>query len=448
MNSTSNRPVVVVADVSKKYSRNSNIHLSYGILDLFREFMGRSSSIELRTDEFIAVDQVSFELEAGDSLALVGRNGAGKSTLLKMMNGLTKPDAGSIIMDGRVQALINLGAGFNQLLSGRENIYNSAALMGLTYSNITDIVDEIVDFAEIDDFIESPVQTYSSGMKARLGFSVAVHLQPDILLIDEILSVGDIAFQNKCFVKLQEMKAAGVTLVLVTHSPTNAIQTCTNALWIEGGRVMALGPAKETIQAYLDFLEDFQGDRIRKANAIRKELAQKRQNESDQIARTVEEENLVRDKKAGSPGHNSLFHAIHADFDQISDLSVSLLVGNRETDIIRVHDKVEIQYSFRLLRRVADLNVSLVFYRKDGLQLTTISSLNESLFEDVHEGTVKCSVAIEDMTLAPGNYVLVMPIHEGKSYLYRDIVKEFVVKGGERLSWGVLDFKYSYHIEK
>lgn len=437
----------MVTDVSKKYSRNANIHLSYGIFDLFREFMGRSSNIDLRTDEFVAVNRVSFELYAGDSLALVGRNGAGKSTLLKMMNGLTKPDTGSIIMDGRVQALINLGAGFNQLLSGRENIYNSAALMGLTYTDINEIVEAIVDFAELDDFIESPVQTYSSGMKARLGFSVAVHLQPDILLIDEILSVGDIAFQNKCFVKLQEMKAEGVTLVLVTHSPTNAIQTCTNALWIEGGRVMTLGPAKETIQAYLDFLEDVQGDRIRKANTIRKDLAQKRQKESDQKAQTLEEENLVRDKKSGYEGHNSIYHAIHAEFDQITDLNVSLLVGNRETDLIRIHDEVEIQYSFRLLRRVTDLNVSLVFYRKDGLQLTTISSLNEHLLDNVHDGTVRCSITIEDMALAPGNYVLVMPIHEGKSYLYRDIVKEFVVKGGERLSWGVLDFKYSYRVD-
>ncbi len=444
----SNRPVIAVADVSKKYSRNSNIHLSYGILDLFREFIGRSSSIDLRTDEFVAVDRVSFELKAGESLALVGRNGAGKSTLLKMMNGLTKPDAGSIIMDGRVQALINLGAGFNQLLSGRENIYNSAALMGLNYSAINAIVAEVVEFAELDDFIESPVQTYSSGMKARLGFSVAVHLQPDILLIDEILAVGDIAFQNKCFVKLQEMKAAGVTLVLVTHSTTNAIQTCTNALWIEGGRAMAMGPAKETIQAYLDFLEDVQGEKIRQANSIRKVLAQQRQEEIEQIEQETKQDDLVRDKKEGSPGHNSIYHAIHGEFDQINDLEVSFLVGNRETEILRMHDKVEIQYSFRLLRRVTGLNVSLVFYRNDGLQLTTISTLNESVFEDSQEGTIKCSVTIEDMVLAPGNYVLVMPIHEGKSYLYRDIVKEFVVKAGDRLSWGVLDLKYSYQVER
>jgi ABC-type transport system involved in cytochrome c biogenesis ATPase subunit len=155
----------------------------------------------LRPDEFWAVRDVSFDIEPGDSFALVGRNGSGKTTLLKMMNGLIKPDTGEIRMLRPVQALINLGTGFNPNLSGRDNVYNAASLMGLNRRETTAILDEVIAFSELEQFIDSPFQTYSSGMKARLGFAVAVHLAPEILLIDEILSVGDYAFQNKCFVK-------------------------------------------------------------------------------------------------------------------------------------------------------------------------------------------------------------------------------------------------------
>ena len=181
------KPVVIAEDISKKYSRNADTHLSYGVSDLFRELFGRNSERALRTDEFFAVDSVSFHLYPGDSLALIGRNGSGKTTVLKMLNGLIKPDKGSIVMDGRVQALINLGAGFNPALSGRDNIYSSSSLMGLSSKETAAIVDEVVEFSELEEFIDSPVGTYSSGMKARLGFSVCVHLKPDILLIDEIL---------------------------------------------------------------------------------------------------------------------------------------------------------------------------------------------------------------------------------------------------------------------
>ncbi len=218
--------------MSKKYSRNRDAHLSYGITDLFREVFGRKGSTDLRRDEFLAVNDLSFFLNAGDSLAVVGRNGSGKTTLLKMMNGLTKLDTGTIIMEGRVQALISLGAGFNSALSGRDNIYNSASLMGLTSAETRAIFHEIVAFSELEEFIDSPVGTYSSGMTARLGFSVAVHLDPDILLIDEILAVGDYAFQNKCFIKIHELKQKGVTIVLVTHSHTHAIQLCEKAIWL------------------------------------------------------------------------------------------------------------------------------------------------------------------------------------------------------------------------
>ena len=250
------RPVIVVENVSKKFSRKINTHLNYGIRDLMAEILGRNRDTQLRQDEFLAVDDLSFALYPGDSFALIGRNGCGKTTTLNMLNGTLKPDAGKIIIDGQVQALIALGAGFDPKLSGRENIFNAAAVLGLKHKETRAIIDEVVDFAELDDFIDSPVQTYSSGMYARLGFSVAVHLKPEILLIDEILSVGDHAFQNKCFTKMQQLKKEGLTIVLVSHAHTRVIQLCEKAIFMHQGKTVKAGPSKEVVKAYLSFLDD------------------------------------------------------------------------------------------------------------------------------------------------------------------------------------------------
>lgn len=245
---------IKVESLYKKYSRNAHDHLSYGLSDLLREMTG-SRTRDLRKDEFYAVNDVSFELTPGDSFALIGRNGSGKTTVLKMLNGLIKPDGGRITMAGRVQALINLGAGFSPRLSGRENIFNSASLMGLSHQETSELLDAIIDFSELEDFIDSPVGTYSSGMNARLGFSVAVHLQPDILLIDEVLAVGDFAFQNKCFLRMEELKRQGITIVFVSHSNAAVIKLCKQAAWIHEGCIRAMGPSLETVQAYMDFIE-------------------------------------------------------------------------------------------------------------------------------------------------------------------------------------------------
>ena len=423
------RPVVVVQQVSKKYSRNRDAHLSYGITDLFREVFGRKERLNFRRDEFLAVNDVSFFLNAGDSLAVVGRNGSGKTTLLKMMNGLTKLDTGTIIMEGRVQALISLGAGFNSALSGRDNIYNSASLMGLTSAETRAIFDEIVAFSELEEFIDSPVGTYSSGMTARLGFSVAVHLDPDILLIDEILAVGDYAFQNKCFIKMHQLKQQGVTIVLVTHSHTHAIQLCEKAIWLHKGRLMHMGPTKETVQAYLGFLDEETASRVEALEAAKQETAA--QMERSEAATT-----------------NGMYGPIYDEYDQVEDLHVKLLVNGEESSTVRIHDNMEIQYGFRLKRRVSNLNVTLAFFRKEGLKMNALSTLNGDLLRDVREGEVRCRVVIPDFNLNPGQYVLVMPIHEGKSYLYRDVVKEFVVVGSDKLTWELMDFRYDYRVEE
>jgi lipopolysaccharide transport system ATP-binding protein len=194
--------IVRVEGVSKKFCRDLKRSLWYGLKDTAADLLGGRSSNGLRPDEFWALDGVSLELARGECLGLIGRNGAGKTTLLKMLNGLIKPDKGRIELAGRVGALISLGAGFNPILTGRENIYVNGSVLGLTKKEIDSKLAEIVAFAEIDDFIDTPVQSYSTGMQVRLGFAVATAMQPDVLLLDEVLAVGDVAFRAECYERL------------------------------------------------------------------------------------------------------------------------------------------------------------------------------------------------------------------------------------------------------
>lgn len=211
--------LIRVDGAAKKFCRSLKRSLWYGMQDLGREITGRrhASFGQLRTDEFWAVRDVAFELRRGECLGLLGRNGAGKTTLLKMLNGLIKPDGGRIEMRGRVAALIALGAGFNPILTGRENIYVNAAVLGLSRREVDERIDEIIDFAEIGDFIDMPVQSYSSGMSVRLGFAVASSLQPDVLLLDEVLAVGDAAFRHKCYQRIHKI-IGQCAVIIVSHS--------------------------------------------------------------------------------------------------------------------------------------------------------------------------------------------------------------------------------------
>lgn len=589
-------PVIRVENVSKKYSRNADRHLSYGISDLYREVLGRKSEESLRTDEFLAVNNVSFQLFPGDTFALIGRNGSGKTTLLKMMTGLTKPDAGRIAVRGRVQALINLGAGFNPKLSGRENIFNSAALMGMSRKETNEQVDEIIDFSDLQDFIDSPVYTYSSGMKSRLGFSVAVSLKPEILFLDEILAVGDFAFQNRCFARMQQLKKKGVTIVLVSHAHNSVIQLCDKALWLHRGTSMQMGNSKETVKAYLRFIENEEAQRVAERNiAARKATLSAAQKSGASQARTIIFNDTFGDKKGKLPGawhplpktdlesdissrgeeglilsppmgeyatgfetflqdltihlgrmleicleaqseetdtlginlyfirngetvgysrnhpgngawmelvhkvtlpedadpesvrllirlrpgatrpaiirnctailetpspeettialpadpYDGLYGPIHPDLNALSEFSFNFRPGGAlgEGDSMTIHDSLDLEYSFSLSRPVQDLNVTLKFFRKDGLHLTTISTLNGDFLNSHNDGSVSCTCSIVDFDFTPGTYVLVLAIHEGKSYLYRNVVKEFSVTGCGRFTWGLRELRYIYSVD-
>ncbi len=229
-----NEVLVKAENVSKKFCRDLKRSLWYGVKDIASEIVGAKNNGQLRKDEFWAVKDVSFELRRGECLGLIGHNGAGKSTLLKLLNGLIKPDKGKITMKGRIGSLIELGAGFNPILTGRENIYNNGAVLGFSKKEIAAKFDAIVDFSEIGEFIDMPVQNYSSGMKVRLGFAVAAQMEPDVLIIDEVLAVGDVGFRTKCFNRINELLAKS-SVIFVSHQMSQIGRISSNIFLMKGG---------------------------------------------------------------------------------------------------------------------------------------------------------------------------------------------------------------------
>src|SRR5262249_10917126 len=216
----------------------------------------RSILRELRPNEtFPALTDVSLTVPRGSTYGVIGRNGSGKSTALKLVAGITKPTSGHVRVDGRISALIELGAGFHPEISGRENVYINGIMLGLTKRQIQERFDEIIDFAEMREFIDAPVKTYSSGMYMRLGFAVAIHVDPDVLLVDEVLAVGDEGFTHKCLDKFAEFRRRGKTILLVTHSLNLVERFCAEALWLDGGRAMRHGDPKRVVGAYLTAVE-------------------------------------------------------------------------------------------------------------------------------------------------------------------------------------------------
>ncbi len=206
-------------------------------------------------DRWVLKD-VSFEIKKGEAVALVGHNGCGKSTMLKLLTKIIYPNSGTIETQGRISCLIELGAGFHPDMTGRENIYINASIFGLSKKEIDRRIDEIIAFSELEEFMDNPVRTYSSGMYMRLAFAVAINVDADILLIDEILAVGDANFQAKCFKRLEEFKASGKTIVLVTHDTGTVKEFCDRAIWINDGEVAATGEAEPVVDQYLDFMDE------------------------------------------------------------------------------------------------------------------------------------------------------------------------------------------------
>lgn len=238
------KTVIEVSDVSMRFRMNSDRIMS------LKEFVTTAIRGKLQYQEFTALDHVSFTVKKGETLGLIGRNGAGKSTMLKIISGILKPTEGRVVCQGNVVPMLELGAGFDSDLTGRENIFLNGAILGYGEDFLQSRYDEIVDFSELKDFINTPIRNYSSGMLARLAFSIATVVKPEILIVDEILSVGDAAFQTKSHNRMMELMGGGTTVLFVSHNTAQIRQMCRRAVWLEYGGVRMIGEANSVCDSY------------------------------------------------------------------------------------------------------------------------------------------------------------------------------------------------------
>ena len=235
---------VEVSDVTMRFKMNCDRILS------LKEFVTTALRGKLKYDNFIALEHVSFTVNRGETFGLIGKNGAGKSTLLKIISGILKPTEGKVNCHGNVVPMLELGSGFDMDLTGRENIFLNGAILGYNEEFLKKKYEDIVSFAELGDFIEMPIRNYSSGMMSRLAFSVASVVDPEILIVDEILSVGDVDFQNKSKNRMKELMSGGTTVLFVSHSLEQIREMCSRVLWLDHGKVKMLGNAEEVVDAY------------------------------------------------------------------------------------------------------------------------------------------------------------------------------------------------------
>lgn len=305
--------------VSKKYARSLRASISYGMRDVMAEAIGRRRTGILRQDEFWALRDISLELRRGECVAVMGSNGAGKSTLLKVLSGILSPDEGTVTQRGRLEKMIELTAGLSPSLTGRQNILLRARLLGLSRRQAASCLEEVVDFAELGDFIDSPVKYYSSGMKARLGFAVTVVMAPDVLIIDEVLAVGDLGFRMKCYERVDRMRRESA-VVLVSHGMNHVARMATSALVLHKGRVDYQGAVQQGIARYQDLVGKSAASR---SAAFRQELIE------FSMIRSAEPD-LNKDPVDVAYGDSVVIQGLH-HFTQPLHLSVVLNEANGPT---------------------------------------------------------------------------------------------------------------------
>jgi ABC-type polysaccharide/polyol phosphate transport system ATPase subunit len=361
----SDEVMIRVDKVSKKYCRNLKRSLRYGLYDLADELLlKRNKEVKLRKQEFWALRNLSFELKQGESLGVIGVNGSGKTTLLKMLQGLIKPSKGSITVRGHVGALISLGAGFQPILSGRENIYINASILGIPKREVDRKLNDIIDFADIGDFIDAPVRSYSSGMKMRLGFSVATNLvEPDVLLIDEVLAAGDMAFKYKCMQRMKEIMDSGTTVVFVSHSIRQVEQLCQRTLLLNKGFVEDLGPTQGVCQKYYELVNQ-------KALAKEEEI-------------TGSHQKPVKDLEGQ-----------HADPNILKVVKVELLNTSREPqEQFYVFETIVIRLHFVAHQLLKNLVAGFQITTVDGVCISAFSSEGQDIHSDYFgAGYVDCVI--------------------------------------------------------
>jgi ABC-type polysaccharide/polyol phosphate transport system ATPase subunit len=374
----------------------------------------------LQPDEtFPALQGVSFNVAAGRTYGIIGRNGSGKSTALKLVAGITKPTTGTVQVAGRISALIELGAGFHPEISGRENVFINGIMLGLTKREVARRFDEIVEFAELQEFIDAPVKTYSSGMYMRLGFAVAIHVDPDVLLVDEVLAVGDAGFTHKCLDKFGEFKRRGKTILLVTHSLSLVERFCDEALWLDSGKVRGAGDPKRVVGAYLTDVGRTEETELAKAEArVQEETAHEPSAPTaEELAYVPEDMMRVVEGRWGSR--------------EVEITGVTLTGEQGEAaHLFQSGEPLRIHLNVRAHEPNTDFVFGIGLYSADGVTCYgTNTHLEEYTAEEI-SGDGEVIFHIESLDLVEGTYKLDVAVHkrDGYPYDYHRLLYTFRVK--------------------
>jgi lipopolysaccharide transport system ATP-binding protein len=368
---------IVVDEVSKRFRLQTDRAHSIKELVTRRD---RNAGV----DHFWALRDVSLEIPQGSMFALVGHNGSGKSTLLRCIAGIYRPTSGSISVDGRISTLLELGAGFHPDLTGRENVYMNATILGMSKRQIDAVFDDVVAFAGIEDFIDSPVKIYSSGMYIRLGFSVAVHVDPEILIVDEVIAVGDAEFQRKCFDHLYALRKRGVTIVVVTHGLDTVETMCDGAAWLDHGELQAVGSGPEIAAAYMS-----------RVNA-------EERRSRDELAEAAAEE-----ARTGRPGEAS------SRVEDVRIVGVELLDGGGDPTGAGVHGEplvIRIRYDAR--RPVASPVFGIAVYSTSNVHVTGTNTRIGGVRTPTIEGAGFVDFRIDELPLTSGDYEITVAISD------------------------------------
>jgi lipopolysaccharide transport system ATP-binding protein len=386
--------VIDVKSLKKKFCTDLKRSMLYGVQDIGKEILGISRhSEELRQKEFWALNDLDFTIEEGQSVGLIGANGAGKSTLLRIISGLIKPDSGEVRVRGRVAPLIALGAGFNPVLTGRENIFVNMAILGLSKEQIKRKFEEVVDFSGLEHALDMPVQTYSSGMAARLGFSCAIFTEPEILLIDEVLAVGDLKFRTKCYRKLAELKKTNTTFVMVSHSPQAILSICDVGMFLKKGVLQGFGSTNQIMALYEADLANLDTSTV-----------------NGSTVRSFANEN---------------FHIERIMFERKTD-DTSPFIYSGESVTVAIHCLAQQQYD----------NLSVhVMVADSAITTERTLFLNNSVDKfkiSVRQGHSKIRIHLPFLGLNPGSYTMKVAVYQDELFLL-DVVEafNFLVKSHE-----------------
>ena len=399
--------VLEVNSVSKIYSRNQKAKRNY-LKGIFKSAMWswKKDDKLLAGEQFYAVEDVSFNIRRGQAIGLIGLNGAGKSTLLKMIAGHVLPDKGEIRVTKDIASMIELSAGFQPGLSARENIYLKGALYGRTQEYLNTVFNDIVEFSELSEYLDSPLYTFSSGMSARLGFAIAVHVQASLILIDEVLSVGDFKFKQKCLRKMQELREQAA-FVMVSHSMADIMRFCDKGIVMQDGAIAFHGDVKGAIEYY--------------------------QAETEKLD-VVEEKADVESKNI----EGSFLHPFHVNHELIDTVNHHWLNEQLE-EVMTVYDDqiVNLKIEFKPLDPVDKLVLGVSFFSESGNLITGISTDAAGYHVQTDSsGNVILYLEIEALRFNPGKYFAVVAILDGVEWLYRQPLTPIIVKSAQSLYWG------------